>query len=75
MQCAGMMPAFGQALVADLGRGELIPRALFDLRRPDPEQPQIIERAKAFLGLHEQNRRIPAHGLGQVRLHVPGYRK
>ena len=67
-----MMPAFGQALVANLGRGELVAGALLDLGRPDSEQPQVIERAKAFLGLHEQNRRIAAHRLGQVRLHVPG---
>jgi len=70
-----MMPALSQALMANLWRGELIPRALLDLRRPDPDEPKIIERAKAFLGLHEQKVLVPAQGLRQRRLHIPGVRK
>ena len=71
MQRSGMLAALGKALVANLWRCELIPGTLLDARGSDPEQPQIIERAKALLGLLEQNRRITAHGVEQVRLHVP----
>ena len=72
MQRTGVMPALGQAPMANLRRGKLIARALLDLGRPDPQQPQVIERAEAFLGLEEQENGIPPHGLGQKRLHVPG---
>ena len=52
MQRPGVMPALGQTPMANLRRGELVAWALFDLGRPSSQQPQVIERAKAFLGLH-----------------------
>ncbi len=72
VKSARVMPAFGKTLMADLGRGELVAWALLNLGRADSDKPQVIERAKTFQGLDVQQARVPAHGLGQVRLHVPG---
>ena len=60
------LAALRQAAAADLGRGKLVARALRELSGSPEQQPQVIERAKAFLGLEPQQVGVFPHGLGQV---------
>jgi hypothetical protein len=71
MQRPGEASTFRNASVALARRGKLVKRTLAEPPIAIGEQPDVVERAQAFLRLKSQDVRIALDGLGQQRLKVP----